>query len=115
MTAAASDSTLARIIHAVEQAQGKRAPTQTMIDRFADLMVAAGAGVRRSGTTLSVVGLSDDDLFDLAASSVASSGARLRRLGQHRRTLDDIFATDATDRAAASLSGWVEQGWGDHS
>lgn len=87
----------------------------TSIDDVAALMVAAGAGVRRSGTTLSVVGLPDDDLFDLAASSVASSGARLRRLGQHRRTLDDIFATDATDRAAASLSGSVEQGWGDHS
>ena len=61
------------------------------IDEVADRLVAGGAGVRRSGSTLSVVGLSDDELFDLAARSVAETGARLRRLGQHRRTLDDIF------------------------
>ena len=34
VTAQASQSTLARIIHAVEQAQGARAPTQRFIDRF---------------------------------------------------------------------------------
>ncbi|MBA4298297.1 MAG: heavy metal translocating P-type ATPase, partial [Ralstonia sp.] len=37
VTAAASDSTLARIIHAVEAAQGSRAPTQRFVDQFARL------------------------------------------------------------------------------
>ena len=35
VTATASHTTLARIIHAVEQAQGSRAPTQQLVDRFA--------------------------------------------------------------------------------
>ena len=64
------------------------------IDDVAARLVAGGAGVRRNGSTLSVVGLTDDELFDLAARSIAQCGARLRRLGQHRRTLDDIFADE---------------------
>lgn len=35
VTAAASNSTLSRIIHAVEEAQGARAPTQRFVDQFA--------------------------------------------------------------------------------
>ncbi|HET8707181.1 MAG TPA: heavy metal translocating P-type ATPase, partial [Pseudomonadales bacterium] len=37
VTAQASDSTLARIIQAVESAQGKRAPTQRFVDQFAQV------------------------------------------------------------------------------
>ncbi len=45
VTAPASDSTLARIIHAVEQAQGSRAPTQRFVDRFAAIYTPAVFGL----------------------------------------------------------------------
>ncbi len=41
VTAVANDSTLARIIHAVEQAQGARAPTQRFVDQFARVYTPA--------------------------------------------------------------------------
>ncbi len=46
VTAAAGNTMLARIIHAVEQAQGSKAPTQRFVDRFARVytpLVFAGA------------------------------------------------------------------------
>ncbi|KAB0497634.1 heavy metal translocating P-type ATPase [Pseudomonas vancouverensis] len=41
VTAAAGQSTLARIIHAVEQAQGARAPTQRFVDQFSKIYTPA--------------------------------------------------------------------------
>jgi Zn2+/Cd2+-exporting ATPase len=44
-TKPASDTTLARIIHAVEEAQASRAPSQTFVDRFARIYTPAVVGV----------------------------------------------------------------------
>jgi Cd2+/Zn2+-exporting ATPase len=41
VTALSSNTTLARIIQAVEQAQGTRAPTQRFVDRFAAIYTPA--------------------------------------------------------------------------
>jgi Cd2+/Zn2+-exporting ATPase len=45
VTAAADNTTLARIIHAVEQAQGTQAPTQRFVDRFATIYTPAVFGI----------------------------------------------------------------------
>ena len=48
-TAAASDTTIAKIVHMVEEAQAQRAPAETIVDRFASkytpVVVAAAAAV----------------------------------------------------------------------
>jgi len=45
VTSHASDTTLARILHAVEEAQASRAPTQTFVDRFARIYTPAVVGL----------------------------------------------------------------------
>jgi ABC-2 type transport system ATP-binding protein len=62
------------------------------IERVARQIEQSGASVRRDGSVLVITGLADDELLDLACVAVAAAGARLRRLGIRRRTLDDIFS-----------------------
>jgi Cd2+/Zn2+-exporting ATPase len=45
VTAIAGDTLLARIIHAVEQAQGSRAPTQQFVDKFASIYTPSVFGI----------------------------------------------------------------------
>jgi Cd2+/Zn2+-exporting ATPase len=45
VTAGADNSTLARIIHAVEEAQGKKAPTQRFVDQFARVYTPVVFGI----------------------------------------------------------------------
>ncbi|NUU64804.1 heavy metal translocating P-type ATPase [Enterobacteriaceae bacterium BIT-l23] len=45
VTAAASDTTLARIIHAVEEAQGGKAPTQRFVDSFSRIYTPVVIGI----------------------------------------------------------------------
>ncbi|MDO8774463.1 MAG: heavy metal translocating P-type ATPase [Burkholderiaceae bacterium] len=63
VTAASSDTTLARIIHAVEQAQGTRAPTQRFVDRFAAIYTPAvfAIAVAVAGLTPLFMGLNWTD------------------------------------------------------
>jgi ABC-2 type transport system ATP-binding protein len=69
------------------------------IDEVERLLSAEAVSVDRSGSVLQVGGRSDDELFDLVARSVAQAEGRIRRLAQRRRSLDDIFAIHAEDRA----------------
>lgn len=63
VTAASGNTTLARIIHAVEQAQGTRAPTQRFVDRFAAIYTPAvfAIAVAVAGLTPLLMGLSWTD------------------------------------------------------
>lgn len=68
-------------------------------------LVGLGLTVHRSVYTLVVTGRTDDELFDAIAATVAAFGARIRRLGTRRRTLDDVFTDDVaagpTNRSAS--------------
>ena len=68
-----------------------------------DRLEASGAAVYRSAATLSIVGADDDELFDRAASAIAEAGARVRRLGVRRRSLDDLFEAHARPDGEGSL------------
>jgi ABC-2 type transport system ATP-binding protein len=61
------------------------------VDQVVQELQAAGATVSRIGAIITVGGRPDDELFDLTALAVSRSRARLRRLGQRRRSLDDLF------------------------
>jgi Cd2+/Zn2+-exporting ATPase len=49
VTANKGNTTLDRIIHTVQEAQGQRAPTQSFVDQFAKLLHAGGGGLRGAG------------------------------------------------------------------
>jgi ABC-2 type transport system ATP-binding protein len=71
------------------------------IDDVERTLVGLGLTVDRNGVVLYVGGLPDDELFDVAARSIADAQARLRRLTQRRRSLDDLFSLHAESAAAA--------------
>lgn len=71
------------------------------VDEVVRRLESSGAIVQRSATTLSIVGADDDELFDRAAAAIAAAGARVRRLGLRRRTLDDLFEAHASEGADA--------------
>lgn len=77
------------------------------IDDVERRLAGAGLSVRRTVFTLGVSGRPDEELFDAIAQSVAASGARVRRLGPRRRSLDDVFTADihaATTKHAGGAS-----------
>jgi ABC-2 type transport system ATP-binding protein len=67
----------------------------------ARLRSRTGLDVRRVDERLTVSGPADDTLFDAVVADVAAEGARIRRLGRRRRTLDDVFTTDIATSGGA--------------
>jgi ABC-2 type transport system ATP-binding protein len=73
------------------------------VDRVEAGLTASGATVQRTGTVLALGGRPDDELFELACAAVATAGARFRRLGQRRRTLDDLFAGSPAEHGSPAV------------
>ncbi len=74
------------------------------IDEVEQALVAAGLTVERNGPVLHIGGRPEDELFDLAARSVAAAHGRIRRLIERRRSLDDLFSLHA-ERGGAERGG----------
>ena len=102
VTAAASNTTLARIIHAVEEAQGTKAPTQRFVDQFARVYTpivfaararrggAAAAAVRRTVARMDLQGAGDaGDRLPVRAGDLDAGDDRQRpRRGRAQRHPD---------------------------
>ena len=74
-TRPASDTTLARIIHAVEKAQASRAPSQRFVDRFARMYTPAVVGIALLIAIVPpFVGLGDFETRVYRALTIASLG-----------------------------------------
>ena len=65
------------------------------LDEVERALVAAGLTVERNGPVMHLAGVSDDELCDLAARAVTDAHARVRRLIQRRRSLDELFSLHA--------------------
>jgi ABC-2 type transport system ATP-binding protein len=74
------------------------------VDAVEQALAGAGLVVTRQGAVISMSGRPDEDLFDQAGRAVAACGARIRRLGTRRRSLDELF-----DHALASEATGTER------
>ncbi len=74
------------------------------VDAVETALLQGGFEVRRVDFTIGVSGRDDAELFDAVTAAVATAGARIRRLGSRRRTLDDVFTADIASSARGRQS-----------
>jgi ABC-2 type transport system ATP-binding protein len=94
LVAQGSMDELAGVSGGVELELAETGDLGDVLERVSARLRSDGATVQHDGAVLSIGGRDDDELFDLACVAVAGEGARVRRLGQRRRSLDDLFAGD---------------------